>query len=183
MKKITYILILSLIIACGKKKDFTKNAASIKDLKQELINKFGKEAFYTELAVINNENGITVKANTTKDPSSLKMESWNYFNGAWNQTAKITLELSGDSKAADYMYKLNREIVNFDLLGKLVEQSKNKVIEEKKIKEVFINSIFINAPNDGDFNNMEYYLTVISESDGASFNFWYKMDGTLRKFD
>ncbi len=183
MKKFIYILIISLFVACGKKSHFTENSESISSLKKELIRQFGKDAYYTELSVTNTDNGSMITANISENPSSLQMEGWSFFNGEWNQTAEIILELSANSKAEDYMYKLNKEIVNFDLLGKLVEKSKKKIIDEKKIKEVKIKSIFINAPNDGDFKNMEYYLTVEPKSGGTSFNFWYKMDGSLRKFN
>lgn len=52
------------------------------------------------------------------------------------------------------MFQLNK-IVNFDTLIKVVEESKKKVIEEKNIKDVKVELISINAPNNGDFNSME----------------------------
>jgi len=185
MKNIIYTLVLIAFISCGKKKSFTENASSLQNVKKVLISKFGGEAFYTSISLSNSRtsSGDLLSVTQTKDPSSLQMEDWAYLDGKWTQSSEITLELSEGAKAEDFMFQLDESIVKFDLLGKLVEQSKQKIIEEKKIDDVIVESIFINAPNNGDFSTMEYYIIIKPKNGGTGFDFHYKMDGTLLKSD
>lgn len=182
MKKLIYVLFTVILISCGKGKSTFEDRASLEDLKKELISKFGENAFYTSLSITNSDHGGIVTVSQTNDPSSLKMSDWHYFQDKWEQKSEITLEISGGAKAEDFMFQLNK-IVNFDTLIKVVEASKKKVIEEKKIKDVKVELISINAPNNGDFNSMEYYITIKPKQGGTQFSFWYNMDGSLRKFD
>lgn len=183
MKKIIYTLILVVCFSCGKKQNFAKDASSIQLFKKELTDKFGEDAYYTSISLTHTLSGDILGVTQTENPSSLKMGEWSYLMGKWTQNSDITLELSQGSKAKDFMFKLDGSTVKFDLLGKLVEQSKEKVIKEKKVKEVVVKSIFINAPDHGDFNKMEYYITVAPKEGGTSFDFWYTINGTLRKFN
>lgn len=183
MKNIIFALIALTFVGCGnKKKTFAENASSIADVKEALIDKFGKDAYFTNIFVSDAESGSLLTATTTSDPSSLKMESWSCFQGNWKQDSEITLELSGDDvKAEDFMFQLDNDVVDFALLGKLVEQSKEKLTKEKNIETV-TRKIFINAPDDGDFEDMTYYIINEPKSGGTSFSFHYKMDGTLEDF-
>ena len=110
------------------------------------------------------------------------MTEWNYANGSWDQISDVTLELSSSAKAEDFMFQLNK-VIDFDIMGKIVEDSKKKVIEEKGVADVRVKNIYIKAPNNGDFNSMKYFITISPKNGGTNFNFWYKMDGTLDKFD
>ncbi|SNR16265.1 hypothetical protein [Tenacibaculum jejuense] len=185
MKKIIYTLALIVLISCGKEKRFTENADSIKELQTLLADEFGKDAYYTSISIINSStsSGDIINTTQTSDPASLKMGEWNHFQGKWTQSSEVTLELSEGAKAKDFMFKLDDSVINFKLLGDLVEKSKEKVKEEKKIDEVIVSSIYMNAPNNGDFEKMEYFITIKPKNGGTSFDFWYKLDGTLRKFD
>lgn len=168
-------------ISCGKKKAYD-NADALGKLKTELVDKFGKDAHYTNFNVINDENGTVVSVTVTKDPSSLKMEQWTSVNGSWKQNSEVTLEISGSAKAEEFMFKLDK-IMDIDLLAKCVEEAKKKVVAEKKIAEVSVNTIGMNAPSDGNFNTTKYFITIKPKQGGTSFNFWYNLDGTLDKFD
>ncbi len=179
----TTIVAAMMFTACNQTdKDGYQTAESFVKLKKELINEFGKDAYYTDFAVVNNDNGVVVSVTQTKNPSSLKMEEWTSLNGDWTQNSEVTLEVSGDAKAEDFMFQLDK-IMNLELLGKLVEQSKQKVITEKKIQEVKVETVSMNAPDDGNFNNAKYFITVKPKQGGTTFNFWYNLDGTLDKFD
>ena len=183
MQRLIYTLALSILLfSCGGNSSY-EDKDSLLDLKEELISEFGDDAYYTNLAIMNSENGTVINVSQTDDPSSLKMSEWNYFNGDWNQNSEITLEISGDTKAEDFMFQLNDKVVDFEILGKAVEEAKEKIISEKKIEEVRVASILINAPKDGDFNSMEYYITINPKSGGTRFDFRYGMDGTLKDFD
>lgn len=185
MKNIIYTLAIVIFVSCGKEKKFTENADTFKELKTVLTDKFGKDAYYTSITLSNSgtSSGDILSVTQTEDPASLKMGEWNYFQGKWTQSSEVTLELSPGSQAKDFMFQLNESIVKFDLLGELLKKSKEKVIQEKKIEDVIVSSIYINAPSNGDFKEMEYYLTIKPKNGGTSFDFWYMLDGTLRKFD
>lgn len=169
--------------ACNQtEKGGYQTAESFGNLKKELTDKFGKDAYYTDFNVTNNDNGIVVSVTETKNPSSLKMEQWTSLNGGWTQNSEVTLEISGGAKAEDFMFQLDK-IMNIELLGKLIEQSKQKVITEKKIKEITVKTVMMNAPKDGNFNTTKYFITLEPKQGGTTFNFWYNLDGTLDKFD
>lgn len=182
MKKIILGLATLVFIACGKVIKLGENASSVNSAKEELNDKFGKDAYYTSISINDTEHGSILAATVTENPSSLKMGGWTYFQNSWKQNSEITLELSEGSEVEDFMFQIKDGIVNFDLLGKLVEQSKEKVAKEKSI-DVVTELISISAPNNGDFEKMKYYITTTPESGGTIFRFWYKMDGSLEKFD
>lgn len=182
MKHLFYLLAITILLtSCNNKKSY-EDKESLSELKDELISKFGENAYYTKLNITNNEYGSVVGVSQTENPSSLKMTEWNYTNGSWNQISDVTLEISGEAKAEDFMFQLNK-VIDFDILSKAVEEAKKKIISEKNIEEVRVENILINAPNDGNFNSMKYFITISPNSGGTDFNFWYKMDGTLDKFD
>ncbi|MGG6231502.1 hypothetical protein [Tenacibaculum sp. SDUM215027] len=182
MKNLIYIPLLLLLLSCNNGKQSYEDTTSLVELKKELISKFGKNAYYTQIGISNNDYGSTVGVSQTDEPSSLKMTEWDYSNGNWNQISDVTLELSSGAKAEDFMFQVNK-IIDFDIMGKIVEESKNKIIEEKGINEVRVENIIIKAPNNGDFSSMKYFITISPKDGGTDFNFWYKMDGTLAKFD
>lgn len=173
---------VTVLVSCNQGNKGYQDAESFSKLNTELTDKFGKDAYYTDFGVTNSDNGNIVTVTQTDKPSSLKMAQWSNVNGDWKQSAEVSLEVSPGAKAEDFMFQLGKT-VKMDLLGKLVEQSKQKVISEKKINEVTVESVIIKAPNDGDFNSMRYFITIKPKQGGTSFNFWYKMDGTLDKFD
>ena len=178
---LAFIVCIS-IVGCGGETDFGENSGTIKKVKDLLVDKFGEGAFYTSIRINQTDHGSIVSATVTEDPSSLKMEEWNHFQGKWDQTSEVTLEISGGAKAEDFMYVLNKDLISFDLLGKLVDQSKEKLNKEKNIDAV-TDLIMINAPKDGDFSTMKYYINLKPRSGGTTFTFSYNMDGTLDDFD
>ncbi len=182
MKNLIYLPILLFIFSCNNASKSYEDKASLEELKKELISEFGENAYYTKLSISNADYGSIVGVSQTDKPSSLKMTEWNYFNGSWDQISDVTLELSSGSKAEDFMFQLNK-VIDFEIMAKVVEESKKKIIEEKGIAKVRVENININAPNDGDFNSMKYFITISPIDGGTDFNFWYNMDGTLSKFD
>lgn len=184
MKKITRLfcaLGAAVVLFSCKNTDY-QDASTITELKNELQSKFGKEAYYTQISVTNSKTGSVVVVSQTSDPASLKMSDWTKLQGFWKETAEIALEVSEGVNPADFMFKLG-EKVDLDLVGKLVDQSKEKVISEKKIKDVFVKHININAPNDGDFSRMFYYISIEPKGGGTTFTFYYDLQGNLTRFD
>lgn len=183
MKKVTRLfcaLGAAMVLFSCKNTDY-QDAATITELKNELQSKFGKEAYYTNISVTNSKTGSVVGVSQTSDPASLKMSDWTKVQGFWKETAEVSLEVSEGVNPADFMFKLG-EKVDLDLVGKLIDQSKEKVISEKKIKDVFVKYIGINAPNDGDFSRMSYSINIEPKGGGTTFTFLYNLDGSLRNF-
>lgn len=182
MKKLLYIPILLFMFSCSNVTISFENDVSLIELKRELISKFGEAAYYTNISITNSDYGSFVGVTQTDDPKSLKMTGWNYVNGNWNQTTDVTLELPSNANVEDFMFQLDK-IIDFDIMGRVVQESKNKIVNEKGIKDIKVENIFIKAPRNGDLKEMKYFITISPKAGGTDFNFWYNMDGTLDKFD
>ena len=131
---------------------------------------------------------------------SVNVESYGSFQPVKN-IASITLEDARTMKVSPWdkgqIKDIERAIVDSQLpfslsvddtgvrvhVPQMTEESKKKIIEEKGIPEVRVEDIIIKAPNNGDFNRMKYFINISPKSGGTDFKFWYKMDGTLDKFD
>lgn len=170
------------LTSCGGSgvSDFAENAESILALEKNLKAEFGDDAYYTSINIMSSDLGSVVNLTNTKDPSSLNMEEWNYLSGTWTQISDVTLELSGGS-AEEFMFKIG-DLVKFDVLGKIVEDAKEILKNEKDI-DAKVSTILINAPSDGDFDSMIYFLDLEPTSGGTSFDFQYTLSGELIKYD
>ena len=149
------------------------------EIENELVNKFGKDAYYTDLTVtynasIGNIIGITV----TEDPESLKMGQWNLTQDTWQQNSEIILEVPVGTKASDYMFQLN-EILNLSTLGGLVEKSVEKLKEEKNLKNPTLSTARVYFPDNGDISKAEYFVNLQPENGGTTFRFRYNLHGDL----
>ncbi|SDD85293.1 hypothetical protein [Riemerella columbipharyngis] len=183
MKKIFLGLLAATVLwSCNFLNKGYQDSESFKELKEELIKKFGKDAYYTSFTIANDKNATIVSVTETDNPSSLKMAEWMKLNGVWKQNADVTLEVSEGSKAEDFMFQLDKTM-NMELLGKLVDEAKQKVISEKNIKEVNVKMVSFSAPDDGDFSHAQYYIIIEPKQGGTDFKFSYNLDGTLAKFD
>lgn len=169
------------LLSCGNgKTDFTDNAASMIALGEEIKGEFG-DSYYTSFSVNNTSSGPIVGVSTTKDPSSMQMGDWQYFDGSWSQISEITLEVPSGAKAEDYMFKFGEQ-VKFETIGKIIEDAKATLKKEKEV-DAKVEDLIVNAPNNGDFDTMEYLLTLEPISGGTSFNFSYTLNGELIKYD
>lgn len=179
------IVVFTMIFATScnlSNKEGYQNSEAFGELKNELTDKFGKDAFYTNLSISNSENGAIVSTTVTQNPATLKMENWTSVDGSWNKSAEVTLEITGDKKAEDFMFKLDK-VMNMNLVGKLIDDAKQKVIKEKKIEDVIVKTFSLKVPSDGDFSKTRYFIVIAPKQGGTDFNFWYHLDGTLDKFD
>lgn len=182
MKPIIYLFALALLsISCSSNSSI-ENKEDLAALQNDLVDKFGSDAYYTDMSITNSEMGPVILVTETGKPELLKMESWNRHQGNWKQTSDVTLEISGNAHPTDFMFQLGK-MVDFNILGKALEEAKQKVITEKNIPETKLDFIIIKAPKDGDFNSMRYFIKIEPKNGGTAFEFWYKMDGTLDKFD
>lgn len=153
------------------------NEEGFASIQKEMHGEFGESAYYTEVSIVNVEGiGNTVSTTVTKDPSSMKMGEWSYSQGAWTQSAEVTLEISEGSKAEDFMFQLGNN-VDLGELGKLVETSKESLTKEKDLKNPRLHMAFVKYPNDGDAEKANYVVMLQPETGGTTFSYYYNLDG------
>lgn len=182
----TFLLVLfSLCItSCGggsAKQEAT--AAGFSEIENQLKDKFGNDAYYTDLSITYNESiGNIISVTVTKNPSSLKMEQWNQTQDNWNQTSDVTIEIPEGTKAADFMFQLN-DAINLKKLGELVEQAKAKLSKEKSLTNPKLHMASIKFPDTGEVSKAEYIVMLQPENGGTTFSFSYTLAGELIKMD
>ncbi len=188
MKKLKTTLIASIVIfslhSCGGgTSKQPANAEGFTAIEKELKDKFGDNAFYTDIHISQDDRlGNMVTLTVTEDPESMKMGQWNLVQDSWTQTSEISLEVPEGSKAADFMYQLD-DTINLPKFGELVEKSIARLAEEKNIENPKLFSGAINYPKNGDISDMEYSISLKPESGGTTFRFSYKLNGELIKMD
>ncbi len=188
MKKLKLIAIIAVIItsliSCGGGvSKQPANAEGFGAIEKEIKNKFGDNAYYTDLAITYNKSiGNIIGVTVTNNPESLKMGQWNSTQGSWKQNSEISLEVPKGSKAADFMFQLNEKI-NLTKLGELVEKSSLQLSNKQKIKNPELYMAFVKFPNNGDITKAEYTVMLKPENGGTTFTFFYKLNGELIKMD
>mgnify|MGYP001803236735 CR=1 FL=1 len=177
-------LILVSLLSCGNgtssqpanKKGFTV-------IEKELKNKFGDDAYYTDLHISYDKNvGNLISVTVTEAPESLKMGQWNLMRGIWKQNSEVSLEVPEGCKAADFMFQLNDQI-NLSKLGELVEISSEKLKAEKDIENPAFHMAYINFPDNGDISKAEYDVLLKPGNGGTTFTFSYKLNGDFIKMN
>ncbi len=182
--QLTILMIAITLVSCSG--DVAKQPATsdgFTGIEKELKNEFGDDAYYTELTIIYNESiGNSISATVTDAPESLKMGQWTYSLGNWKQTSELSLELPQGTKAADFMFQLDKKI-GLRRLGELVEKSSKKLNETKDINNPRLEMAFIKYPKNGNANEAQYIVKLQPEHGGTSFTFSYQMDGSFLEMD
>lgn len=182
LKLFICLAVTTMLISCGgsagkespNKEGFTKIGEQLKD-------KFGETAYYTDLAITYDESvGNIIGVTTTKDPESLKMGEWNSVQGNWRQDSEVVLEIPQGTKAADFMFQLN-DTINLAKLGELIEISSKKLTAEKSINDPALDMAFVKFPDDGNIEKAEYVVMLTPPNGGTTFIFNYKLNGDFIK--
>lgn len=179
LKQITIIAITAFtLLSCGNgTNNQPENAEGFGILENEIKNKFGEEAYYTDLKIIHIASiGNVISATVTEEPESLKMGEWDLNKGFWEQKSEITLEVPEGTKASDFMFQLDEKI-KLSKLGELVEKSKKKLSKEKNIENPALSMAYVKFPKNGDIAKTEYAVTLEPENGGTSFSFFYTLAG------
>lgn len=183
MKELKFTMLIGVIvtlISCGESiNKQPANAKGFEIIENEIKNKFGEGAYFTDITITHNASiGNIIGVTVTEAPESLKMGQWNLTQGNWKQNSEISLEVPQGSKAADFMFQLN-EKMNLSKLGELVEKSAKQLENEKNIKNPTLNMAFIKFPKNGDISKAEYVVMLQPENGGTTYTFNYKLDGNL----
>lgn len=175
---------LLLLVSCGGSPDQqAANAEGFSKIENELKQKFGEEAYYTDLTITYNQAiGNIIGVTVTDMPESLKMGQWNQTQGNWKQNSDITLEVPTGTSASDYMFQLGDHF-SLKKLGGLIETSMQQLKEEKNIENPTLSLASINFPDNGDASKAEYMVNLTPENGGTTFSFYYRISGELIKMD
>ena len=165
----------------GNTSDQEATAEGFGVIENELKDKFGIHAYYTDLSISYNKSvGNIVSVTVTENPESLKMGQWSLMKNSWNQNSDITLEVPSGSRASDFMFQLNEKI-NLTKLGELVEKSSKQLTTEKQIENPTLDMAFVKFPKNGDISKAEYSIILEPENGGTDFTFYYNLKGELLK--
>lgn len=188
MKKVntTILLLFSTLffISCGGGSSKQEaNAEGFSEIENQLKEKFGNDAYYTELSIIYDETlGNSITVTVAENPESLQMEEWLQSQDNWQQNSDVTIEIPEGTKATDFMFQLNEKI-NLKKLGELVEKSKAQLTKEKNIEDPKLHIAFINFPDNGDVSKANYGINLEPKNGGTTFRFSYTLAGELIKMD
>lgn len=159
------------------------NAEGFAAIEYELKDKFGENAYYTDVKVVYIKGyGNSIDVTVTEAPESLKMGQWNQPQNSWKQNSEITIELPEGTKAVDFMFQLNDKI-SLKKLGELVEKSSKQLTAEKDIENPILNIASIDFPDNGDISKAEYYVSLEPENGGTKFRFTYTLYVDLIEMD
>ena len=183
-KSILAFLFIILLFSCGESSsNSTLDVSGFKEIEKSLDNKFGANAYYTGVTVTHNKAiGNIIGVTVTEVPESLKMGQWNQTQGNWTQNAEITLEIPEGTTASDYMFQLGEDF-SLEELGALVEESIQKLKDEKNIENPSLSIASINFPDNGDTSKAEYMVNLTPQNGGTTFSFYYTISGDFIKMD
>lgn len=152
-------------------------------VKENIEDKFGADAYFTELSVTHNDAiGYIINVMTTNDPASLKMAEWTYSNGDWKQTSDVFLEIPEGYAAEDFMFKL-AGYITLEKLDKLIEKSKTHLAKEKGIEKSKLALAAIKYPEVAEGAEAEFIINLQPETGGTTFAFSYDLEGELIEMD
>ncbi len=155
----------------------------IEKVKNDLANQFGAEAGYGTLSFVYDDNvGTIVLASGTDDFSESTALEKRKMQGFWEDVSEITYEIEGDGNLKDYLFTMDE--LKLERIPGLIDQSKVKLVEEKDLDDMVVNTVFIDFPdNKPRGENIRYFIDLEPENGGTTFKFIYDHNGALTSFD
>ncbi len=180
------ILLLGIVTAlflqsCGK--SYTHDAPGIKELNQDLKEKFGADAWYTNVSYSvspDNKNIYVVSADQTDNPESLMQERWLKEGNTWQKIAKVNLDIQNGAPR-DYMFQLDQGGISLETLGQLITDTRDSLQKEKGLTELKLKIAIVATSNIVLNKNDRYSYTVIFEDpENNSYSATYDLNGKIK---
>jgi len=185
IKLLLTVITIFAFISCGSNSSDSQPATAdgFLSIEKEIKSKFGDNAYYTDLTIVNNESiGNIIRVTVTDNPESLKMGEWVQSQNNWVQNSKVALEVPQGTKASDFMFQLNEKI-SLSKIGELVEKSSKELTAKKSLENPKLHMALINFPKNGNLSKTVYAVKLKPETGGTTFTFSYTLNGDLIKMD
>lgn len=155
----------------------------MEQLQKELTEKFGAEAWYSEITVLSptlDETMIRVKE--TKDPNSLKGKTWVKESDSWIPSDDVLFQFN-DGKPENHLFQLNKK-VTIQRLVQLIDTSK-KSLRQKSIDDAVIHFVSIQSAQMviNPARRVLYNISFQSKDRDRSYSFIYDLNGKLISFN
>ncbi len=182
-----YLIAVCIIGACGnseeKSQAYFDSDDEFTELVKSLNEQFSDNAGYSSIMLSYDDlmgNTVLVKVSRNIDENTI--EEWFFMNDSWDKKAETKLEL-GDKNPADFLFSLNGDYDLSKLLD-MVNESKHKVMNELKVKEVVCKSVNLLMPRKrSSVNKMDDLITQIAIeplSGGTTYKHSYDAMGNLK---
>jgi len=173
-------LALCLALSLGScKYRLSYDKEGMQQLHKELTHKFGSDAWYSEITVLNpSEEETLIRVKTTDDPNSLRGKSWVKQAGSWIPLEDVVFQFS-DSQPQSHLFQLGRQ-ASLDTLAQLIKRSattlRQQGIDSATVHFVSIQSAQMVKQED---KRILYNISFRNHADGQSYTFVYDLRGRL----
>jgi hypothetical protein len=128
--------------------------------------------------------GNTILTKVSQNQDSVKPQEWFYMNGKWDKKAEINADSVKIKNPGSY-FNLTSDFDIFKLAD-IVQQAKEKVVEEKKVKNVEWKGISLlmkdNIENADKMMNLIIQVTILDENGGEDYELSFDYNGKFKGF-
>ncbi len=166
---------LMFFISC--KPQFMQNEQGFEDLSKELIQKFGKDAYYTVInmsATGDETMGYSIFADVSKTAEDLRQERWVLDAGSWSSAGFVNMQIQ-DRQAGFYKFQLDKEI-KLSMLGKLIVSSQLQFTQEGFGDQPILKLAQVNTNNTVSDEAKKYLFTIQLAQKGSTETHSYTYD-------
>ena len=176
-------------LSCGsgnnepESKAYFESDDQFNELLGSLNGQFTEKAGYQSIMLsFDARMGNTVLVKVSRDIEENKIEEWFYMNDDWKKEAESKLELN-DKKVSEFLFSL-KDDYDLSLLLSIVNKSKEKVINDFKVKNAICKSInLIMSRERTSANKMDDLITqatVENADDGTTYKINFDAKGNLK---
>jgi len=154
----------------------------MKALEEDLISKFGADAYYTYISYLrlNDDNAYGVNVQVSDDKESAQQDIWLYEAGTWTNTGPMIMQISAQTPGF-YKFQLKKE-VHLEQLGRLIEQSMDSFKVKYPDTEPILSNAVLNTNNTVTDAQTKFRYTVIlkdKKNNEVMHSYTYGIDGQL----
>lgn len=177
-------IIISIFFLASCNETYTFDKAGMEKVNQKVVEKFGKDAWYTTVSYAaspDNENVYVISADKCDDPATLMQERWVCQGSDWEKLANVNLDIK-NGEAQDYMFQLDKNDVSLAKLGELISQSKSELAKEKNIPDAKLKIALVATNNIVIQKEDRITYTIIwKDKNNQTYSYTYSLDGKLKR--